>query len=176
MGKFHILFLFFVAVMFAISLGSLFSYHCYLITKNRSTLGKKQTLRLNELLKFSPIVESFRAPVFHSGPDKDGFSLGMYNNFQEVFGDNRALWLLPVFTRYITLFSLDYVVNYFVKFSELIFYFAQSLRSKCAEENGLFQPIVVISTLFSSLAQNLFCFCCFTTRRIFVAVLVWAMA
>ncbi|XP_049844436.1 palmitoyltransferase ZDHHC20-B isoform X2 [Schistocerca gregaria] len=79
-GRFHILFLFFVAVMFAVSLASLFSYHCYLVLKNRSTL------------------EAFRPPVFRTGADKDGFSLGTYNNFQEVFGDNRKLWFLPVFT------------------------------------------------------------------------------
>jgi len=43
--------------------------------------------------------EAFRAPLFRTGADKDGFSLGKYNNFQEVFGDNRKLWFLPVFTR-----------------------------------------------------------------------------
>lgn len=80
MGRFHILFLFFVAAMFAVSLVSLFCYHCYLVIHNRSTL------------------EAFRAPIFRSGADKDGFSLGKYNNFQEVFGDNRACWFLPVFT------------------------------------------------------------------------------
>ncbi|XP_063234046.1 palmitoyltransferase ZDHHC15B isoform X3 [Bacillus rossius redtenbacheri] len=80
MGKFHILFLFFVAVMFGVSLMSLFCYHCYLVLRNRSTL------------------EAFRAPIFRSGQDKDGFSLGKYNNFLEVFGDDRLRWFLPVFT------------------------------------------------------------------------------
>ncbi|XP_043604371.1 palmitoyltransferase ZDHHC15B-like isoform X1 [Bombus pyrosoma] len=80
MGRFHLLFLFFVALMFAVSLTSLFFYHCYLVLHNRSTL------------------EAFTPPMFRTGKDKDGFSLGKYNNFQEVFGDNRKLWFLPIFT------------------------------------------------------------------------------
>jgi len=79
-GKFHVLFVFFVAAMFAISLVSLFGYHCYLITKNRSTL------------------ESFRSPIFMNGPDKAGFSLGTYYNFLEIFGEDKTKWFLPVFT------------------------------------------------------------------------------
>jgi palmitoyltransferase len=47
----------------------------------------------------NPFAEAFRAPIFRTGADKDGFSLGKYNNFQEVFGDNRKMWFLPVFTR-----------------------------------------------------------------------------
>nr|XP_012145569.1 PREDICTED: palmitoyltransferase ZDHHC2-like isoform X8 [Megachile rotundata] len=82
MGRFHLLFLFFVALMFAVSLNSLFFYHCYLVLHNRSTL------------------EAFTPPMFRTGKDKDGFSLGKYNNFQEVFGDNPKLWFLPIFTRW----------------------------------------------------------------------------
>lgn len=38
-GRYHIVFAFFVSMMFAISLGSLFGYHCYLVANNRTTLG-----------------------------------------------------------------------------------------------------------------------------------------
>ncbi|XP_059051661.1 palmitoyltransferase ZDHHC15B-like isoform X1 [Achroia grisella] len=79
-GRYHIVFAFFVSLMFAISLGSLFGYHCYLVANNRTTL------------------EAFRAPMFRSGADKNGFSMGAYNNFKEVFGISPNLWMLPVFT------------------------------------------------------------------------------
>ncbi|XP_056869472.1 palmitoyltransferase ZDHHC20-B-like isoform X3 [Takifugu flavidus] len=80
-AKFHVLFLFFVAAMFCISILSLFSYHLWLVGKNRST------------------IEAFRAPVFRTGSDKNGFSLGFKKNIVQVFGDQKKYWLLPVFTR-----------------------------------------------------------------------------
>ncbi|CAF1136895.1 unnamed protein product [Didymodactylos carnosus] len=79
-GKFHLLFLFFASIMFAISVSSLFFYHLYLIGKNRTTL------------------ESFRAPIFIDGPNKDGFNLGVKQNFIEIFGSSPFLAFLPVTT------------------------------------------------------------------------------
>ncbi|MEQ2194555.1 Palmitoyltransferase zdhhc2, partial [Xenoophorus captivus] len=79
-AKFHILFLFFSASMFSISLASLFIYHCWLVCKNRSTL------------------EAVRAPVFRHGTDKNGFSLGFTKNFLQVFGDEAKYWPVPIFS------------------------------------------------------------------------------
>ncbi|XP_013147623.1 PREDICTED: palmitoyltransferase ZDHHC15 isoform X3 [Papilio polytes] len=81
-GRYHVVFAFFVALMFATTLGSLFGYHCYLVAHNRTTL------------------EAFRAPMFRGGTDKNGFSIGAFNNFKEVFGNSPNLWMLPVFTSY----------------------------------------------------------------------------
>ena len=79
--RFHVLFLFFVSGMFAISLLSLFGYHIYLISQNRTTL------------------EAFRPPMFsHGGSNRKGFFLGKVNNFREVLGDQPSLWFVPVFS------------------------------------------------------------------------------
>uniref|UniRef100_A0A8C1HH80 Palmitoyltransferase n=1 Tax=Cyprinus carpio carpio TaxID=630221 RepID=A0A8C1HH80_CYPCA len=79
-AKFHIMFLFFAASTFSVSLAFLFAYHCWLVCKNRSTL------------------EAFRAPAFQHGPDKNAFSLGTRKNFLQVFGDEKKYWLLPIFS------------------------------------------------------------------------------
>ncbi|XP_054647348.1 palmitoyltransferase ZDHHC15B isoform X2 [Dunckerocampus dactyliophorus] len=79
-AKFHVLFLMFVALMFFVSLMFLFGYHCWLVAKNRSTL------------------EAFSAPVFVNGPDRHGFNVGIRKNLQQVFGKDRRLWFIPVFT------------------------------------------------------------------------------
>lgn len=79
-AKFHVLFLMFVALMFFVSLMFLFGYHCWLVAKNRSTL------------------EAFSAPVFVNGPDKNGFNVGVRKNLRQVFGEDRRLWFIPVYT------------------------------------------------------------------------------
>ncbi|XP_031799741.1 palmitoyltransferase ZDHHC2 isoform X7 [Sarcophilus harrisii] len=79
-AKFHIMFLFFAAAMFSVSLSSLFGYHCWLVSKNKSTL------------------EAFRSPIFRHGTDKNGFSLGFSKNLRQVFGDEKKYWPLPVFS------------------------------------------------------------------------------
>ncbi|CAF4932629.1 unnamed protein product, partial [Rotaria sp. Silwood1] len=79
-GKFHLLFLFFASIMFAISVSSLFFYHLFLTGKNRTTL------------------ESFRAPIFSDGPQKDGFNIGCKQNFQEIFGKKILTAIIPIWT------------------------------------------------------------------------------
>ncbi|KAF4082127.1 hypothetical protein AMELA_G00148120 [Ameiurus melas] len=79
-AKFHVLFLFFVAAMFFISILSLFSYHIWLVAKNRTT------------------IEAFRAPLFRNGADKNGFTLGYCKNFAQVFGDQKKYWCLPIYS------------------------------------------------------------------------------
>ncbi|KAM9669440.1 palmitoyltransferase ZDHHC15 isoform 2-T2 [Dama dama] len=77
-SKFHVLFLLFVACMFFVSLVILFGYHCWLVSRNKTTL------------------EAFCTPVFMSGPEKNGFNLGFIKNIQQVFGDNKKFWLIPI--------------------------------------------------------------------------------
>uniref|UniRef100_A0A8I3Q3T2 Palmitoyltransferase n=2 Tax=Canis lupus familiaris TaxID=9615 RepID=A0A8I3Q3T2_CANLF len=77
-SKFHVLFLLFVACMFFVSLVILFGYHCWLVSRNKTTL------------------EAFCTPVFTSGPEKNGFNLGFIKNIQQVFGDNKKFWLIPI--------------------------------------------------------------------------------
>jgi len=80
-ARFHILFIFLVGSMFSFSVSVLFFYHMYLVFYNMTTL------------------ESFRSPVFANGiVDKRAYNLGRRKNFEEVFGTNAKLWLLPVFT------------------------------------------------------------------------------
>ncbi|XP_045516787.1 palmitoyltransferase ZDHHC2-like isoform X7 [Pieris brassicae] len=107
-GRYHIVFAFFVALMFAVSLGSLFGYHCYLVSHNRTTLdmlvsynqsGSPTGQIVNSML-LNMFNEAFRAPMFRGGADKNGFSIGAYKNFKEVFGNSPNLWFLPVFTSF----------------------------------------------------------------------------
>ncbi|XP_038054998.1 palmitoyltransferase ZDHHC20-B-like isoform X2 [Patiria miniata] len=80
-GGFNVMFLFIVSLVFCLSVTVLLLVHVRLVANNWSTL------------------ESFRAPVFRHGPDKEGFSRGSFsNNFKEIFGDQKRYWLLPIFT------------------------------------------------------------------------------
>jgi palmitoyltransferase ZDHHC2/15/20 len=54
-GRFHLLFLFFVSIMFSVSLISLLGYHLYLISKNRTTLGNNNNN--NKTIQF--LINSF---------------------------------------------------------------------------------------------------------------------
>jgi hypothetical protein len=78
--RLQIIFLGLVAFMFVLGVAGLLGYHIYLLLHNKTT------------------IESFRAPVFVSGRDHRAFSIGWRNNFIQVFGANKFLWFIPVFT------------------------------------------------------------------------------
>jgi len=78
-AKYHLLFVFFVSILFCLSISSLFGYHIWLVLHNRTTL------------------EQFRAPMFENNlSDPNGWSLGKINNLREVFGDSVCTWLIPI--------------------------------------------------------------------------------
>ncbi|XP_055737530.1 palmitoyltransferase ZDHHC20-B isoform X2 [Salvelinus fontinalis] len=60
-AKFHVLFLFFVAAMFCISILSLFSYHLWLVGKNRSTIGNTHSPTRTLFFKGSQVAQRSKA-------------------------------------------------------------------------------------------------------------------
>ena len=53
------------------------------------------------ILKIRENLESFRVPIFATGPEKNGFNLGYKRNFQEIFGENIFKALLPIPTTFV---------------------------------------------------------------------------
>ncbi|XP_026137040.1 palmitoyltransferase ZDHHC15B-like [Carassius auratus] len=49
----------------------------------------------SKILLFS---EAFSAPMFQNGPDSNGFNVGLNRNLQQVFGEDKKIWFIPVFT------------------------------------------------------------------------------
>jgi palmitoyltransferase len=77
---FYVIVLFFSALIVALNDLHLICFHCFLVLKNRTT------------------IEHSKAPIFRNRDDKNGFNLGKYKNFQEVFGDKKMIWFLPIYT------------------------------------------------------------------------------
>ncbi|XP_030648140.1 LOW QUALITY PROTEIN: palmitoyltransferase ZDHHC20-A [Chanos chanos] len=76
----NVLFLFFVASMFFISILSLFSYHLWLVAKNRTT------------------IEAFPGRLSSDTVQIDGFTLGFRKNVSRCLVYQKKYWCLPVYT------------------------------------------------------------------------------
>lgn len=50
------------------------------------------------MVKNRSTLEAFSAPVFVSGPDRNGFNVGLKRNLEQVFGEDKRLWFIPVCT------------------------------------------------------------------------------
>ncbi|XP_075750704.1 palmitoyltransferase ZDHHC2-like [Rhipicephalus microplus] len=76
---FHVVFLVVVGTMLAVALGSFFVMHLFMASKNETTLERLRDATFKEL--------------------RDSFDLGnRYENFVEVFGPRKSLWMIPAFT------------------------------------------------------------------------------
>ncbi|XP_035704654.1 palmitoyltransferase ZDHHC15 isoform X1 [Folsomia candida] len=80
LGQHQIMSGFFVVVIWLILVTPLYATHLYLVRMNRST------------------VEFSYPPIFTTGPDKKGFSLGIFDNIAEVFGRDKRKWAFPIFS------------------------------------------------------------------------------
>jgi palmitoyltransferase len=80
MDCWYVITLFFAALLVTLWVVTLLRSHCFYVLENRS--------------KLEPITTQ----VFRNGDDRNEFNLGKYKNFQEVFGNNKMAWFLPIFT------------------------------------------------------------------------------
>ena len=70
---------FMVASVFSLSIFFLFSFHCYLVSKNRTT------------------IEVYGAPTIRNvGPFKNAYNVGCFKNWQQVMGRSVLMWPIPV--------------------------------------------------------------------------------
>ncbi|KAH9426660.1 Palmitoyltransferase zdhhc2 [Dermatophagoides pteronyssinus] len=80
-GKIHVFFVVLFCLIFLLSISILLSYHLYLVFKNVTTL------------------ESYQTPRFKQYEyDYYRYNLGYKRNLKSVFGDNKLLWFLPIFS------------------------------------------------------------------------------
>jgi len=103
-GRFHLIFLFFVSLMFSVSICSLLAYHIYLVLENTTTF------------------ESCHAPYFYSTglADRNGFNLSKKENFKQVFGNSLFKAFLPISSRDETSFLNGYDFTRLVRFASLV--------------------------------------------------------
>ncbi|KAH9382478.1 hypothetical protein HPB48_023075 [Haemaphysalis longicornis] len=74
----HVTAIVLVGAVFALTLGTFLCSHISMVLSNETTL------------------ETMRGPIFRN--PEDSFDVGCYENFVQVFGRRKLLWLVPVFT------------------------------------------------------------------------------
>ncbi|KAK0088196.1 hypothetical protein PV325_012863 [Microctonus aethiopoides] len=95
--KFFILFLAY-ALLYCVFIAVTTLQYFIQFWKFRRPYEKNFKYTYQSVINIAKLPEAFRPPVFRLGKDKDGFNIGKYSNFQEVFGDSGRLWFIPVFS------------------------------------------------------------------------------